>query len=57
MAQGYSSSQIGERLFISAKTVDTYRRRINEKLGVTERAEYIRLALDLGLLGGEAAKK
>ncbi len=57
MAQGYSSSQIGERLFISAKTVDTYRRRINEKLGVSERAEYIRLALDLGLLGGDGARK
>jgi len=57
MAQGYSSSQIGERLFISAKTVDTYRRRINEKLGVSERAEYIRLALDLGLLGGDAVKR
>lgn len=50
MAQGYSSTQIGERLFISAKTVDTYRRRINEKTGFAERSDYIRLALDLGLL-------
>jgi two-component system response regulator NreC len=50
MAQGYSSTQIGARLFISAKTVDTYRRRINDKMGFTERAQYIRLALDLGLL-------
>jgi DNA-binding NarL/FixJ family response regulator len=50
MAQGYSSTQIGNRLFISAKTVDTYRRRINDKMGFTERAQYIRLALDLGLL-------
>ena len=50
MAQGYSSTQIGERLFISAKTVDTYRRRINEKMGFAERSDYIRLALDLGLL-------
>jgi DNA-binding NarL/FixJ family response regulator len=50
LAQGYSTSQIGERLFISAKTADTYRRRINEKLGVSERSEYIRLALNLGLL-------
>ena len=50
MAQGYSSTQIGEQLFISAKTVDTYRRRINEKMGFSERTDYIRLALDLGLL-------
>ena len=49
-AQGYTSSQIGERLFISPKTVDTYRRRINEKTGLTERADYVKLALELGLL-------
>jgi DNA-binding NarL/FixJ family response regulator len=57
MAWGYSSSQIGQQLFISAKTVDTYRRRINEKLGVSERAEYIRLALDLGLLAPAGPSK
>ena len=50
IAQGYASSQIGERLHISAKTVDTYRRRVNDKLGIGERADYVRLALDLGLL-------
>ena len=50
IAQGYSTSQIGERLFISAKTADTYRRRINDKLGTVERADYVRLALTLGLL-------
>jgi DNA-binding NarL/FixJ family response regulator len=50
MAQGHSSAQIGDRLFISAKTVDTYRRRINDKMGFAERSDYIRLALDLGLL-------
>lgn len=50
IAQGYSTSQAGERLFISAKTADTYRRRINAKLGTTERADYVRLALELGLL-------
>jgi DNA-binding NarL/FixJ family response regulator len=56
MAQGYSSSQIGARLFISAKTVDTYRRRINEKLGFTDRSDYVRLALDLGLLTSESGE-
>lgn len=50
IAAGYTPSQIGERLFISAKTVDTYRRRINEKTGFTERADYVRLALELGVL-------
>ena len=51
IAQGYTPSQIGERLHISAKTADTYRRRINEKMGFSERADYVRHALELGLLG------
>ena len=50
IAQGYTTSQIGRRLFISAKTVDTYRRRVNAKLDIADRADYVRLALDLGLL-------
>lgn len=50
MAQGYSTSQIGERINVSAKTVDTYRRRINDKLSLAERADYVRLALRLGVL-------
>lgn len=54
IAQGYSTSQIGERLHISAKTADTYRRRINDKLDTSERADYVRLALDLGLLAPES---
>jgi DNA-binding NarL/FixJ family response regulator len=50
IAQGYSAPEIGERLFISPKTVDTYKQRVNEKLGVSHRSEYIKLALRLGLL-------
>jgi len=49
-AQGYSAPEIGERLFISPKTVDTYKQRIGDKLGLTHRAEYIAFALKLGLL-------
>lgn len=49
-AQGYSAPEIGERLFISPKTVDTYKQRIGDKLGITHRAEYISFALKLGLL-------
>jgi DNA-binding NarL/FixJ family response regulator len=37
-------------LFISPKTVDTYKQRIGDKLGLTHRAEYISFALKLGLL-------
>ncbi len=51
--QGFSSSEIGEKLFISPKTVDTYRSRIMEKLGLNHRSELIRLAVRTGLLTGD----
>lgn len=50
VAQGYSAPEIGERLFISPKTVDTYKQRIHEKLGLGHRSDYVQLALKLGLL-------
>jgi two-component system, NarL family, response regulator NreC len=49
-AQGYSAPEIGQKLFISPKTVDTYKQRIHEKLGLAHRSDYIKLALKLGLL-------
>jgi two-component system, NarL family, response regulator NreC len=49
-AEGYTAPEIGEKLSISAKTVDTYKQRVNEKLGLSHRADYVRFALKLGLL-------
>jgi two-component system, NarL family, response regulator NreC len=49
-AEGYTAPEIGERLSISPKTVDTYKQRINEKLHITHRTDYVKLALRLGLL-------
>lgn len=53
VAHGYSAPEIGEKLFISPKTVDTYKQRIQEKLGLGHRAEYVQFALKLGLLTQE----
>ena len=53
IARGYSAPEIGERLSISPKTVDTYKQRVNEKLGVAHRADYVRIAMRLGLLAEE----
>ena len=50
VARGHSAPEIGEKLFISPKTVDTYKQRINEKLGLTRRSEYVDFALKIGLL-------
>jgi DNA-binding NarL/FixJ family response regulator len=54
-AQGHSLAGIGERLSISPKTVDTYRRRVSDKTGLTERADFVRFALELGLLSADSA--
>ncbi len=51
VAGGFSAPEIGEKLFISPKTVDTYKQRINEKLGLSHRSDYVAFALKLGLLG------
>ena len=50
IAEGYTAPQIGEQLSISPKTVDTDKQRVNDKLGLTTRADYVKLALRLGLL-------
>ena len=50
VAQGYSAPEIGEQLFISPKTVDTYKQRVNEKLGISHRSEYVDFALRIGIL-------
>jgi len=50
VGQGYSAPEIGERLFISPKTVDTYKQRIQEKLNISHRSHYVQLAFKLGLL-------
>jgi two-component system, NarL family, response regulator NreC len=50
VARGYSAPEIGEKLFISPKTVDTHKQRINEKLGLAHRSDYVDFALKIGLL-------
>ncbi|HYW51745.1 MAG TPA: response regulator transcription factor [Gemmatimonadaceae bacterium] len=52
-AHGFSAPQIGARLHISAKTVDTYKQRIHEKLGLHHRTDYVRLAMKLHLMETE----
>lgn len=50
VAEGYTAPEIGTQLSISPKTVDTYKQRIGEKLGLAHRTDYVKLALRLGLL-------
>jgi DNA-binding NarL/FixJ family response regulator len=50
MARGLSSKQIGERLFVSERTVKAYVQSIFEKLAVNKRAAAVAGALRLGLI-------
>lgn len=50
VALGYTSKEIGEQLALSVKTVDTYRARGMEKLGLRSRAALVRFAMAHQLL-------
>ena len=54
VAEGFTAPEIGEQLTISPKTVDTYKQRIGEKLGLSHRTDYVKFALKLGLLKNDA---
>ena len=47
---GQTNQQISDSLFLSPKTVSTYRHRLFEKLGVTNDVELTRFAMRHGLL-------
>jgi two-component system response regulator NreC len=51
LALGHTNQEIGERLHLSVKTIETYRLRISDKLGLRGRANLTRYAADIGLLG------
>jgi two-component system response regulator NreC len=50
VALGHTSAEIAEQLSLSAKTVETYRARGMEKLGLRTRAALVRFALQEGLI-------
>ena len=50
IAQGHSNKEIAVRCEISVKTVETYKARAMEKLGLRNRAELVRYAADKGWL-------
>jgi two-component system response regulator NreC len=50
LARGFGNREIGEQLQIGRKTVDTYRARVQAKLGLEGRPEIVEYALDMGLL-------
>lgn len=49
-ANGLTSKEVGERLDISARTVEAHRANIREKLGITTQSELIKYAMDHNLM-------
>jgi two-component system response regulator NreC len=50
VAEGYTNSQIAEELRLGVKSVETYRARVMDKLGLTSRSDLVRFALESGVL-------
>lgn len=50
LAEGHSLKHIGERLFISPKTVENHRTNVMRKLGVRSTIELIRYAAKVGII-------
>jgi len=50
VAEGHSSMQIAKRLSLSSKTVDTYRSRLMQKLGLKDVGGIVRFSLQHRLI-------
>lgn len=50
VARGHTNQEVAEKLSLSVKTVETYRARAMEKLGLTSRAALVRYAMEQGWL-------
>jgi two-component system, NarL family, response regulator NreC len=50
VALGHTNAEIGERLFLSGRTVETHRIKLQRRLDLSTRAELVSYVLDHGLL-------
>ena len=55
LALGFTNKEVADRLAVSVKSVETYRARLSEKLGLNRRAELVRYALENGLIALDKA--
>jgi two-component system, NarL family, response regulator NreC len=50
IALGHTNAEIAGELYLSVRTVETHRAHVQQKLGLSTRAELVRYAIDHGLL-------
>ncbi len=55
LAKGHTNQEASEMLFLSVKTVETYKFRLMEKLNLKSRADLIKYALQKGILTATAS--
>jgi two-component system response regulator NreC len=53
VALGHTNQEIADQLFLSVKTVETYRARVMDKLNLRSRSALVRYALQRGLLDND----
>jgi len=53
LALGFTNKEVAERLAVSVKSVETYRARLFEKLGLERRADLVRYAIAHNLMGDD----
>ena len=50
VARGYTNQRIADEVGLSVKTVESYRSRLMKKLGLKDRSDLVRLAIEMKLL-------
>ncbi len=50
VARGFTNQQVADEIGLSVKTVESYRARLMKKLGLKERSDLVRLAIEMGLM-------
>ncbi|HVW18232.1 MAG TPA: response regulator transcription factor [Solirubrobacteraceae bacterium] len=50
IALGHTNAEIGEQLYLSIRTVESHRAHVQQKLGLSTRAQLVRYALEHGML-------
>jgi two-component system, NarL family, response regulator NreC len=55
LAEGHTNQEAADHLAVSVKTIETHRKRLSDKLGLTSRAQLFRFAVEVGLLDDGSA--
>lgn len=53
LAMGHTNQQVADKLFLSVKTIESYKSRLKAKLGLNSRVDMIKYAMNTGLLDRE----